>query len=268
MSIAGDDWMAGNFDKHRVPGNACKVSKGKVQSTPGPSGYNEFTEPWNQPIAGQPLTYWKEVYHPGVKFEQFILGTTIYNANVNQAKQVAHAHELGALLIAAALKHLGKPDAHKDSLAHAYFGGPKAKGEAVTETTVHTLLKYFKKIRKDFVFTKYWVSPYDLSPEEKCHFVYSRGHPYAYTYFKDKPKPIELCWNKFFKETLEKEAKTLVHEQAHWSNDADDNAYKWDTESFEKLTQKQQLSNADSFGFFALDAYLLEADKTKKAKKK
>ncbi len=111
---------------------------------------------------------------------------------------------------------------------------------------IDRLMKNYRKMRKGMDKIDYEVEHETIKP----------GEPYTVAYVYTLPfvkgvGDVHVVFPAFKLSSEQDRAATLVHEMSHYAVGTDDHAYEWETDKWRRLTQKQKMDNADSYGKFA-----------------
>lgn len=169
----------------------------------------------------------------------------VEDANATETKVVQDAHERAKEMIDQTITDcLEKAKSQPCTAVKSYFGidgtGPE------DQKKLDTLMNNFKKMR----------SGMDKAGYEVEHETIKPGEPYTVAYVYTLPLihgvgDVHTVFPAFENESEEDRAATLVHEMSHYAVGTEDHAYEWETTKWNKLTQKQKMDNADSYGGFA-----------------
>jgi hypothetical protein len=120
----------------------------------------------------------------------------------------------------------------------------------VDRTSSPTRITYLDIIRESLAKTRRAFDhdlPIEIETDDDSAYAYVNSY-----WIVGPSGPIHLnpAW---FQRTPALRAKTVVHEACHRYDNDDDHAYKWDTATWQAMTAKQAVDNADSYAMFCLD---------------
>jgi flagellar motility protein MotE (MotC chaperone) len=171
----------------------------------------------------------------------------VEDATADQTEQIGKAHLRATEMIDCSLKRLKAAKNASDPLVKQYFGISGTGAD--DQKNLDKLIANFEKIKKGMGTAKYEVENEKIKP----------GEPYTVAYVYSLPLihgigHVHVCYPAFSLGTDDERAATLVHEMSHYAVGTDDKAYEWQTQKWNKMSQKDQMDNADSYGGFAQSA--------------
>ncbi len=173
----------------------------------------------------------------------------IEDGNEFEQKLIKDAHKKAKDMIDSAINNcLEKAKSQPNGLVSNFFGINGTADE--DKKKLDQLIKNYQKIQSGMDKASYEVEHEEITP----------GEPYKVAYVYTLPLihgigDVHTVFPAFAMGTDDDRASTLVHEMSHYAVGTEDHAYDWETTKWNKLTQKQKMDNADSYGNFASDCY-------------
>jgi hypothetical protein len=212
--------------------------KARNDAPKAPAGPSAATIPSSPEAVGNPLVGCPKT----VKFTN-----KVADATADETEQIRKAHVRATEMIDCSLKRLHAAKSTPDPLVKQYFG---ISGTGVDDQKkLGKLLANFEKIKNGMGSAKYEVEKEEIKP----------GEPYTVAYVYSLPLihgigHVHVCYPAFSLGTDDERAATLVHEMSHYAVGTDDKAYEWQTDKWNKMSQSDQMDNADNYGGFAQSA--------------
>lgn len=173
----------------------------------------------------------------------------IVDASESEKKTIEKAQERAkAMTDAAITKCLEQAKSQPNELVKKYFG--IAGTSDADKEKIDALIGNYEKIRTGLDSETYEVEQEDIEPGKPYTVAYVRTLPFIHGFGH-----VHVNFPAFDTQSQDDQAGTLVHEMSHYAVGTDDHAYDWETSKWRKLSQAQQMDNADSYGNFARDCY-------------
>ena len=168
----------------------------------------------------------------------------VEDATNAQKQTIYRAHEDAKVMIDNAIKRLEDAKTKPDPLVDQFFA-INGTGEDDVEK-LDELIETYKEMRGDMDKVGYEVENEPIKPGEAQSIAYVRNYT-AWFGIGD----VHVGFPVFDLLTAEEQASTIVHEMAHYSFSADDEAYEWQTGKWNDMSQGDMMDNADSYASFA-----------------
>lgn len=173
------------------------------------------------------------------------LSMTFQDALTDQESVVRKAAEQACVITKKAIARLEAAKTTPDSLVGTYFGinSVSDNDKAKIDSLIAKYSKVQSKLEKG---VSYEIENETIKP----------GEPYTVAYVYKFPiiggiGDVHICFPAFDTLSSQEQSATIVHELSHYSAGTDNHAYSWETSKWNKMSQDQQMDNADSLSGFA-----------------